>query len=217
VDERRAKWHKSRSDDAPSDSSAGPAEAAEVSMQRWGSIERRTRVALSLVVGTACLLSLGIASCGSAGTKSEKSSSPYAPAPDPSDTPPKGMSRPTPWTSTFSSPAMLIADEIQIEGPQGLLEHVAVRVDPEHHEQVQKTLPTGYLQQVTVKPGDSEAEITAQLDNLSITATRRLSVLERPGPVDLVVQARGRAVWHDLTTKQEKRAETMRLTGNIPR
>jgi hypothetical protein len=161
---------------------------------------------------------LGLAACGSAGAKSDKAStSPYAPAPDPSAPRPTDGTVSAPWTSEFNKPAMLVADDIQVEGPRGLLEHIAVRVIPENHDQVQKTIPAGFLQQVTVKAGATDGEIKAQLDNLSIVATRRLSVLERPGNVDVVVQARGEAFWKDLGTKQEKRSEAMRFQGTIPR
>lgn len=160
----------------------------------------------------------GLTACGSAGAKSDKSAaSPYAPAPDPSAPPPTDLGLSPPWTTEFSKPAMLIADEISIEGPKGLLDHFAARVIPDEHDQVQRTIPAGFLQQITLKAGQTEGEIKAQLDQLALVATRRLSVLERPGPVDVVVQARGRVSWHDLATKQEKRAETMTFTGKIPR
>jgi hypothetical protein len=160
------------------------------------------------------VLALGLASCGASGSKAQTASS-YAAAPDPSAAPPKDAD--APWTKDFDSPAMLLADEIRVEGPRGLLAHIAVRVDPASHDELQKTIPAGFLQQVTVKPNTTDSEIHAQLDNLTLVATRRLSVLERPGPVDLVVDARGQTVWHDLQTKQEKRAETIRLTGKIAR
>jgi len=122
-----------------------------------------------------------------------------------------------PWTSEFLEPALLVAAEIRIEGPVGLLAHVATRSDPEVHERVEKTVPAGFLQQITAKPGAEDAEIKAQLDNLSIVALRRLIVIEQPGPHDIVVTARGDAWWSELKDKTEKRAELLTLTGTIAR
>jgi hypothetical protein len=163
-----------------------------------------------LGAGILCVLAIG---CGSPGSKS--AASPYAAAPDPSAPLPTDVD--PPWTSEFSKPAMLIADDISIEGPPGLIAHFAARVDPDVHQQVQKTIAEGFLQQITLKPGNTDAEINAQLDNLALVATRRMSALERPGRVDLVVRARGRVSWHDLATKEVKRAETMTLTGKSAR
>lgn len=123
---------------------------------------------------------------------------------------------PRPWTDQFRAPAVLVATEIRIEGPVGLLEHVATRPDPLHHERVDKTVPQGFLQQITVLPG-GEVEIKGQLDHLTVVATQRLIVLERPGPHDVTVTARGDAYWKHQESGEEKRGETLSLVGKIPR
>jgi hypothetical protein len=42
-------------------------------------------------------------------------------------------------------------------------------------------------------------------------------VLERPGAQSVVVDAKGDVFWQDLETRVEKRGETMRLEGKVPR
>ena len=124
---------------------------------------------------------------------------------------------PRAWTDQFHAPAVLIATEIRIEGPQGLLEHVSTRPDPVHHERVEKTVPQGFLQQISVLPDSGEVEIQGQLDRLTVVATQRLIVLERPGPHDVTVTARGDAYWKDEKSGEEKRGETLSLVGKIAR
>jgi hypothetical protein len=176
------------------------------------------RVSWSIVLAIASVAA-SVAACGAMGSKSSKeATSPYAPAPDPNAPPPKGdVSRHTPWTTEFMKPGMLVADEIDVEGPVGLLDHVATRVDPDVHAQSQKTIPAGFQQQVTAKPGAEDSEIHSQLDQLTLIATRRLTVLERPSPIDVAISARGNVFWHDETTKQDKRSEALRVIGKIAR
>jgi hypothetical protein len=184
------------------------------SIVRWCMDAMRQRSVRSRIVAWVAVSACAwVAACGSPGSKA--SASPYAAAPDPSAPLPTDVA--PPWPSEFSKPAMLIADDISIEGPPGLVAHFAARVDPNVQQQVQKTIPSGYLQQITVKTGGEDSEIKAQLDNLSLVATRRISALERPGPVDLVIQARGRVSWHDLATKEVKRSESMTFTGKSAR
>ncbi|MFN0008465.1 MAG: hypothetical protein ACKVXR_11210 [Planctomycetota bacterium] len=123
-----------------------------------------------------------------------------------------------PWTDAFRQPAVLIATEVRIEGPRGLLQHVATISDPSEFQRVEKTTAEGFLQEIVVKPELEEggAQIRAQLDQLAIVATHRLHVLERPGPVDVVVVARGDAYWA-RGQETEQRGETLRLEGKIAR
>src|SRR5262245_52140279 len=55
---------------------------------------------------------------------------------------------PVPWTDSFLRPAVLLAADIRIEGPRGLLRHVATVSNPEELDRVEKTLPEGFLQHV---------------------------------------------------------------------
>ena len=126
---------------------------------------------------------------------------------------------PPPWTDAFERPAVLVAEEVRVEGPVGLLHHLATVSDPEEFERTEKTVPEGFLQEVAVKPDTPGAEIRAQLDGLAIVAFRRLTALERPGEVDVVVVARGEAYWAggEKGSEVEKRGDILRFQGKIVR
>lgn len=156
---------------------------------------------------------LALAACESVPEQGVSPTSPTAgPGPPPLQEPPK----PTPWTSSFQSSAILVADEIRIEGPKGLLEHVATRTEPDHHDYEAKTLPEGFQQVFTPKVEGVGVEMSAYLDAWRLAALRRLVLLERPGDVDVVVSATGNVFWQDLTTGAEKRASTLVLRGDPP-
>ena len=178
--------------------------------------QRRAARALPLLA-VFCLSLLGFAACGA--PAEEPSASPYAPAPDPAAGPPVEVVRARrPWTAEFVAPALLIASEVRVEGPVGLLEHVATRADPEFHERVEKTTPEGFRQQITLKPGVGEAEIQGHLDALRIVATRRLVVLERPGAQGEVrVSASGDAYWREDASGKERRGPALGFVGKIER
>ncbi len=167
--------------------------------------------------GSCALGCVLLVACGTPESKNEVPSR-YAPAPDPNAGPPTEITtkRP-PWTDRFMSPALLVADQVRIEGPIGLLEHLATPSNPELHDRTEKTVPAGYLQQITIKEGVGPAEIQAQLDNLAIVALKKLVVLERPGLVDLVVLAAGDAYYNDKATAEEQRADSLRFVGQIDR
>jgi len=135
------------------------------------------------------------------------------------DAPPAGgaPAPPRPWTGEFLQPAVLVAARVRIEGPQGLLDHVVTRPDPLSHLHSEATLPEGYLQKLSQRPGAPEAEIKAQLDQLVIAATQRLEILERPGPVDVVVIAEGDAFWSPQGPGEARRGASLRIVGRIAR
>lgn len=117
------------------------------------------------------------------------------------------------WTKTFLEDAVLSAEEVRVEGPPELLEHIVVVQDADNHEYVERTLPEGLLIRAELKPDGTGNAIRAQLDQLTITADRVLLVLVRPAAVPVSVDARG-DVYHCLVaTRAEKRAPTMRLVG----
>ncbi len=128
-----------------------------------------------------------------------------------------GIALPAPWTDTFLESQLLTANEVRIEGPEGLIAHVATRLDPADHKHVEKTIPEGFYQETTVLPGEDRNEIRAQIDNLVIAATRKLVILERPGPVDVSVTATGDAFWKNQKTNEEQRGASLRLHGKIVR
>ncbi len=156
------------------------------------------------------------ASCGSPSPKS-KSSAAFAPAPDPNALPPANQveAKPKPWTKRFLEAGVLVADEIRIEGPAPLIEHVVTRPELGVHEVDVKTLASGFQQTITVRtPG---AEIRAQIDQLAISALRRLVILERPGTVDVLVIASGDVFWQDGPKAEAMRTQSLRIEGPIPR
>ncbi len=131
--------------------------------------------------------------------------------------PPPPEPVPQPWTKSFQASALLIADEIRIEGPKGLLDHVATRIEPEHHVYEVDTLPAGFQQ--VFRPRDEAAgfEMRAYLDALEVVAFKRLVLLERPGDAEVVVQAAGDAYWRDASTGQERRGALLRFVGEPPK
>lgn len=136
--------------------------------------------------------------------------------PTPTTGGPLQTSPPTPWTASFDTAAIVVADEVRIEGPRGLLDHVATRSEPEYHDYVAETRPEGFRQVFTTKDPSAAVEVTAFLDAWRLVALRRLVVLERPGDVDVRVEAIGDVLWRDATTGEEKRASALTWTGTPP-
>ncbi|MFN9784999.1 MAG: hypothetical protein ACK57N_00340 [Planctomycetia bacterium] len=118
------------------------------------------------------------------------------------------------WTTRFMGRNVLMAAEVRIEGPKGLLDHLVTRSDPSQHDIVVQTVPAGFLQQYQVK-GGRNGEIRAQLDQVVVVATRKLSILERPGEVPVVVHAAGDVYYKELSTGQELRQAALTIEGRI--
>jgi hypothetical protein len=119
---------------------------------------------------------------------------------------------PEAWTRAFAREAVLVADEIRIEGPQDLLLHVAVVQDAERVDYDTRTVSEGLLQELVVRPG-VRGEVRAQLDSWSLAATRRLVILQRPGEVPVVVRAAGRALWAPTDGSDEQRSDRLEFRG----
>ena len=156
---------------------------------------------LSLLL--ACLLS----ACGGTGPPEDA-------RPVPAARPLSGVTQP--WTQRFLSSAILVADFVVIEGPQDLLDHVAIRQEPELFTYRTETTTDGLLQEVVRRPNRGGTEIRAQLDAWSIGAIQRLVVLQRPGEVPVTVRARGNAVWIDVEEGDEKREPELEFRGERP-
>ncbi len=120
-----------------------------------------------------------------------------------------------PWTKEFQSRAILIADEVSIEGPPGLIDHVAYKQSPEQHYAA-KTTSDGFLQEVSTGANTSEP-IWIQIDNLRVNALRSGRWLERLADGPVRIHAHGRAYWKNLDTGQEQQAETIELVGAPPK
>jgi hypothetical protein len=126
-------------------------------------------------IGFALLLSLG-------GACASRAAEPRSPVP-PEHAPP--------WPATFLQPALLVADEIAVEGPRGLLVHLALRHESDVVDLRSETRPEGFWQEATVRPEADRIQVRAQLDAWNLVALRRMTVLERPGAVPVIVRAVG--------------------------
>ena len=148
----------------------------------------------------------------------KRSESPFAPAPDPKAGPPTNIVIQKPWTERFFTAGALVANDVRIEGPDGLLEHVVSLQDLQITDVVTKTTPDGLLQTITLRSDAVGEEIRAQLDNLAIACSRSLTILERPGPVDVVVTAAGDVFFQEKGSDAgEQRAPNLRLVGPVKR
>ncbi|HED66707.1 MAG TPA: hypothetical protein ENJ09_14270 [Planctomycetes bacterium] len=143
-----------------------------------------SRVPTVLLLGLGCIATLAP---GCAGPEREEGP----------PRPPRDLSRERPFTTRFLEPTAVVAEEVTIEGPSDLLQHVAIRQDPEAYLFTTRTTPDGLLQEVQLRPNLEEGvggrELHAELDAWSIVAFRRIRVLQRPGDVPVIVRAIGDA------------------------
>ena len=166
--------------------------------------------ALGGVLAAALLLATA---CGSPGPAEPDGPDPAVEVPDAPPPPPAA------WPSAFTRPALLVADQIAIEGPKGLLDHVALGQDDTKLDYSVETVPEGFRQVLTRKPDVDFVEIRAGLDAWEITALDRILVIERPGEVGDVpvrVVAAGAVWWRSLDARgpldggtEERRAERL--------
>ena len=104
---------------------------------------------------------------------------------------------PAPWTGAFTETAVMLAGTIYVEGPQGLLEHVAARVDDAYFQRATETTDQGFLQTI-VRPSESVPEIRVRLDRWTMAAVSRVVILERFDDCPVTVVATGDAIWRDV-------------------
>ncbi len=121
------------------------------------------------------------------------------------------------WRTAFDEVAVMIADVVHIEGPKGLVDHIATRPVAGHHVQNLETFPKGFLHTiVALEPGVS-LEIQAALDQLQIAALRQLTILERPGDLPVTVSATGNVFYQRSGEAEAQRGPSLKLVGPIPR
>ncbi len=110
---------------------------------------------------------------------------------------------PSPWTDAFAGHGMLLATNIRIEGPDGLLEHVVIRADDSLYERSVLTTSEGFLQ-ITRSRAPGTDLVRGQIDGWQIAAYDAVHVLERPGATQVVVTAEGDAVFQDTLGGEER-------------
>jgi hypothetical protein len=126
---------------------------------------------------------------------------------------PTVLGRPTrAWTEAFMKEAVLTADAISIEGPSDLLDHVAIRQDPEAIQYETRTVPEGLLQELVARP-ELGVEIQVQLDAWTLAAFRRVTILQRPGEVPVTIRAQGSALWARVDGSGERRDDALEFHG----
>ncbi|MEL6906742.1 MAG: hypothetical protein AAFU73_10630 [Planctomycetota bacterium] len=178
-----------------------------------------------------------LAACGS--TASTRSSvEPVAPTPEPTDeassegmfeaaealvfgadegvTAPVDRFAPLPervWTGAFSERSLLLARSIRIEGPAGLLEHVAVASDDELYERYVETTADGFLQ-VVQRASDEVEVVRGSLDAWRLAAEARVTVLERMAECPVRIVAAGDVLWRDIDGNLV-RSDRIELVGEL--
>jgi hypothetical protein len=123
---------------------------------------------------------------------------------------------PKAWTEAFLRKSILFADEIVVEGPQGIIDKTAMRIEPEIMDSSTRTTKDGLFQEARMKP-NMGGEIHAYLDNWELVGFQRITILERVAPCDVKVHARGAARFVDLGSKQEQNGESLQFEGKIAR
>ncbi|MFT6041299.1 MAG: hypothetical protein ACJAZ8_002097 [Planctomycetota bacterium] len=160
----------------------------------------------SLTLAMICVVTLG--GCGSPGDKSTDEGQ------DMSEQAASEV-----WTDAFTHASLLVADRVVIEGPKGLMDHIALRQDAANLNYSADTLPEGFRQVLKRKDPTAFVEIVAGLDNWKIVALDSVMVLERPGDVEVRVVASGRVSWHNtddrgsLSGETEQRGERLVFRG----
>lgn len=125
---------------------------------------------------------------------------------------PLELPQPKAWTQTFIDKALVLADEIRIEGPVGLIDHLALRSDDSLFDRQVETTEQGL--RITVKPLVSGELVRGQLDNWQLSAIRSIVMTEAPGAAAVTVTALGAALWQSVDGAEE-RADRLAWRGEI--
>lgn len=146
------------------------------------------------------------------GCASERTATPPSAVTEPGSAPLAPRAE-TSWPIEFQREAVLAAARIEVVGPIGLLDHVAIRQDGENHEHSESATADG-LRIVERQRAESDGSpIRAQLDALVLLADVELVVLENPVAKEVSIEARGDVFLRYVDTGEERRARTLRLEG----
>lgn len=105
-------------------------------------------------------------------------------------------SAPKPWTTRFVEEGWLVARSVEIEGPNGLLLHVAAAQDPEQFRYRSEAVDGG-LRQVWERTAPGATTLRVQLDKWEVYATDRVVIVERLDEVPVTLRAKGDVSWFD--------------------
>jgi hypothetical protein len=166
----------------------------------------------------AALASFALAAVSCSAPRAERAQDEPARAPTGAEQPRTEKARDArPWTRAFGSKAALVGDEVTIEGPPGLLDHVLVQQDPQFFTLEQKATPDGFACLTEVKPDAAGAPpIRVRIDAWTIDALARVRVLEKPGECSVIVQVSGDAWYRELSSGAEQRSAVLRFVGERP-
>jgi len=147
-------------------------------------------------------------------------SAPMEPTPAPNSTSATGMAQqvpdffePKPWTGAFTETAVMLADTVRIEGPEGLLDHVAAASDDEYYERTADLTSMGFRQTIR-RLGPDTPEIRVRIDRWTVAATQRVVILENINACEVTVVASGEAIWRDVDGRVAQ-ADRLEFIGEI--
>jgi len=158
-------------------------------------------------------LSLALACASTDGAANSQNEAQTHMAPSSAEAPSTGQPARRAWTSRFQNESVLLADEIQIHGPKGLLEHVVSVQDPARVDYLVKTTPEGLRQVTSLRDGGQPAQIDAQIDAWRLVAFNRLVVVEQPGDVPVRVRGYGDAILRDSSTGERTEDAQLEFVG----
>lgn len=104
---------------------------------------------------------------------------------------------PKPWTGAFSETAVMLADTVRIEGPEGLLDHVAAASDDQYYERTAEVTAEGFRQTIR-RLGPDAPEIRVRIDRWTMAAAQRVVILENVKACEVTIVAAGQALWRDV-------------------
>ncbi|MCP5021898.1 MAG: hypothetical protein GY930_08970 [bacterium] len=175
-----------------------------------------------------CLLGASCATEPKVSDGLDKSTTREAAAPADPWKPAAPAPKPRPWTKAFDQGAILMGNTIRVQGPLGMSSRAALTLNDEHFVLVQKRLPEGFLQVLTLRPEILERitngtldptlspELRCQVGRWTLVALNRIEVLERRVPCDVVVVAEGATFWQDVSGN-EQREERLEFRGAQPK
>lgn len=130
------------------------------------------------------------------------------------DLPPRPLTLTTePWTDAFETESVLIADRIEIRGPDRIADRLVAQQDPKTIAFRSETTPAGLAQSYRVI--EPPAQAVAQLDQWRIVATRELIVVQEPGEVDVRIRAQGQAFFQAVGEESGERGPELTFHGAV--